>query len=116
MKRTLGVAGLTAVLSLAALAVAPSASASTADRNACLSGFNVCVWQNTNWGGNRFAANSSWTGNCANSLTLGHSVANGGPRSVRFYSADGCTGSYFDIRADDYSASTPFAVHSFKRL
>ncbi|MEU6373827.1 peptidase inhibitor family I36 protein [Streptomyces sp. NPDC046909] len=116
MKRAFGIVSAAVTLSAAAIVAAPPASASTADRNSCISALSVCVWQNTNYEGNRFAASGNWTGGCANSLTLGHSVANGRTFDVRYYSKDNCTGSYFDIGAHDYSSSTPFAVHSFRAV
>ncbi|WP_437028624.1 peptidase inhibitor family I36 protein [Streptomyces sp. enrichment culture] len=116
MKRTLSVASTATALLLTGLITASPASASDADRKSCINAGSVCVWQNSNYSGSRFAAGGSWGGTCANSFTYGHSVANGWPATIRFYSKDGCSGSYFDIRAHDYSSSTPFAVHSFKLL
>ncbi|MFD4875364.1 peptidase inhibitor family I36 protein [Streptomyces sp. NPDC058420] len=94
--------------------VAVAAPASASDRSDCISLGEVCIWANKNFTGNTFSANRNWGGQCRDSLVLGHSVAQGRGAIVRFYSKDGCTGSYFDIKVNDYSASTPFAVHSFQ--
>ncbi|MGA5705679.1 hypothetical protein ACPCK8_04210 [Streptomyces cellulosae] len=117
MRRSFGIASLAATVSLAAVIVAPPASAGTSDRNACLSTNSVCIFRSTNWSGNMFSANSNWSGQCRDSLVVGNSVVNGRTaQTIRFFSKDGCNGSYFDIKKRDYSADTPFAVHSFRVL
>ncbi|MCL7368600.1 peptidase inhibitor family I36 protein [Streptomyces ardesiacus] len=112
MKKLLGVASTTAAVVAAGMFAAPPASAS--NQSDCIALKLVCVWSNTNFSGNTFTANSNWGGSCKNSLVVGNSVAQGRGAIIRFYSKDNCTGSYFDIKVNNYSSKTPFAVHSFQ--
>ncbi|MEV4975037.1 hypothetical protein [Streptomyces scopuliridis] len=116
MKKLGLVSSLVCAMSMAAVATAAPASASTAERDNCVRERLVCVWGKTGYSGSSWKVGSAWNGSCNTSPVAGRSVAQGRGGVIRFYGRADCSGAYFDIRANDYSSNTSFVVLSFRRL
>ncbi|WP_326615399.1 hypothetical protein OG949_41490 (plasmid) [Streptomyces scopuliridis] len=114
MKKLGLVSSLVCAMSMAAVATAAPASASTAERDSCIRERSVCVWANTGFSGNSWKVGDAWGGTCNASPVAGKSVAQGRGAIIRFYDKNNCSGRYFDIKVNDYSSSTPFRVLSFR--